>query len=341
MTEKGAAAPPAEMAVTDNQIAQALDSLIRDTNSFNTLSGVVEQLESQLGVNLFHKIDFIRTQIHHLLQSHPLNFMPRYHHQHQNPNFPPAPAPAAHSTPNFAVYQPSQGYAFHPPLPLPSPSSAAINAPTTAAADVPAKESASTGKKRRGGPGGLNKLCNVSPLLQAIVGQPSLPRTEIVKQLWVYIRKHNLQDPNNKRKIICNDELRLVFETDSTDMFKMNKLLAKHITAIEPTEQIAKDAKKQKADVGSGTDDPVPIVIISEALARFFGTEEREMSQAEVLRQIWDYIKAHQLEDPLNSTAILCDEKLHELLGCESISALEVPEMLAQRHCSRNHDKEI
>ena len=61
-------------------------------------------------------------------------------------------------------------------------------------------------------------------------------------------------------------------------------------------EQIAKDAKKQKADVGSGTDDPVPIVIISEALARFFGTEEREMSQAEVLRQIWDYIKAHQLE---------------------------------------------
>lgn len=118
--------------------------------------------------------------------------------------------------------------------------------------------------KRRGGPGGLNKLCGVSPELQAIVGQPTLPRTEvqsywlllllgffflnsyqcyefsllllqIVKQLWAYIRKNNLQDPSNKRKIICNDELRLVFETDCTDMFKMNKLLAKHIIALEPS----------------------------------------------------------------------------------------------------------
>lgn len=56
-----------------------------------------------------------------------------------------------------------------------------------------------------------------------------------MKQLWAYIRKHNLQDPGNKRKIICNDELRLVFETDCTDMFKMNKLLAKHIIALEPS----------------------------------------------------------------------------------------------------------
>lgn len=56
---------------------------------------------------------------------------------------------------------------------------------------------------------------------------------QIVKQLWAYIRRNNLQDPNNKRKIICNDELRLVFETDSTDMFQMNKLLSKHIRPLE------------------------------------------------------------------------------------------------------------
>lgn len=58
---------------------------------------------------------------------------------------------------------------------------------------------------------------------------------QIVKQLWAYIRKHNLQDPENKRKIICDDALRLVFETDCTDMFKMNKLLAKHILPLDPT----------------------------------------------------------------------------------------------------------
>ncbi|RWV86771.1 hypothetical protein BHE74_00019970 [Ensete ventricosum] len=87
--------------------------------------------------------------------------------------------------------------------------------------------------KRKGGPGGLNKVCGVSPELQPIVGEAAMSRTQIVKQLWVYIRKNNLQDPNNKRKIICNDELRRVFETDSTDMFKMNKLLSKHIIPLD------------------------------------------------------------------------------------------------------------
>ncbi|GFP95835.1 upstream activation factor subunit uaf30, partial [Phtheirospermum japonicum] len=177
--------------------------------------------------------------------------------------------------------------------------------------------SAPTGKKRRGGPGGLNRLCGVSPELQTIVSQPTLLWTEIVKQLWAYIRKNNLQDPNNKRKIICNDELRLVFKTDCTDMFKMNKLLAKHIITLELTKQTAQATKKPKVDVEtvSQSDDPVPIVIISDALVDFFGTEEREMSQADVLRQMWEYIKFHQLDDPSNSTVILCDAKLQELLG--------------------------
>jgi len=58
---------------------------------------------------------------------------------------------------------------------------------------------------------------------------------QIVKQLWAYIRQNNLQDPDDKRKIICNDELRVVFGTDTTDMFKMNKLLAKHITPLDPS----------------------------------------------------------------------------------------------------------
>lgn len=108
---------------------------------------------------------------------------------------------------------------------------------------LPFHSAPQTGTKRRGGPGGLNKVCGVSPELQVIVGQPALPRTEIVKQLWAYIRKNNLQDPSNKRKIICNDELRLVFETDCTDMFKMNKLLAKHIIPLEPksTDQLYKN----------------------------------------------------------------------------------------------------
>lgn len=80
-----------------------------------------------------------------------------------------------------------------------------------------------------------NLLCLFSSVTVYECSPENLCGLQIVKQLWAYIRKNNLQDPNNKRKIICNDELRLVFETDCTDMFKMNKLLAKHIIALEPS----------------------------------------------------------------------------------------------------------
>lgn len=196
------------------------------------------------------------------------------------------------------------------------------------------KGSAPAGTKRRGGSGGLNKVCGVSPELQAVVGEAALPRTEIVKQLWAYIRKHNLQDPGNKRKIICDDALRLVFETDSTDMFKMNKLLAKHIIALDPTKQPG-EVKRLKVETESApaSSEGVPsLIMISDALAKFLGTSERKMHQSEALKGVWDYIKVNNLEDPLNPMAIVCDAKLQELLGCESISALGMPEILARRH---------
>lgn len=247
MSESGTAAPPAGVVVTDHQIAEELESLLRDTNSFTSLNVVVQRLESKLGVNLSHRIDFISTQIQHFLRQAQLqNFIPQHHQPdhfsiHQTPNLPAAPSP--HPPPNFTAHRTAEAFGFSRPPPQPQPQLShpnqtppvAVKDPSAAAPSVSAKESAPAARKRRGGPGGLNKLCGVSPELQTIVGQPTLPRTEIVKQLWAYIRKHNLQDPNNKRKIICNDELRLVFETDCTDMFKMNKLLAKHILPLEPT----------------------------------------------------------------------------------------------------------
>uniref|UniRef100_A0A0E0LWK5 DM2 domain-containing protein n=1 Tax=Oryza punctata TaxID=4537 RepID=A0A0E0LWK5_ORYPU len=211
-----------------------------------------------------------------------------------------------------------------------------VESPRPAAATAPAaskKESVSTGVKRRGGPGGLNKVCGVSPELQAIVGEPTMARTEIVKQLWAYIRRNNLQDPNNKRKIICNDELRLVFETDSTDMFKMNKLLAKHIRPLEAkmlkilAEDSNRDSKKLKP-VDSEPISPAETdanqlpIIVSDALASFFGTGEREMPSSEAVKRVWDHIKSNNLEDPANPTMILCDSKLKQLFGCESLTAM-------------------
>ncbi|KAL2322734.1 hypothetical protein Fmac_027113 [Flemingia macrophylla] len=314
--------------VSDEEISEAVSWLFRESNpksrSFSTLKEVVDELQAKLGHDLAHKLDFIAAQINLLFVSQPQppqpppprpkdNFVPP-----QNPNFPPAPVTAGF-----------QSLAVASEAPPPAPASAAEGS-------VVPKESTETKVKKRGGPGGLIKLCGVSPELQVIVGQPVLPRTQIVKQLWAYIKKNNLQDSSNKRKIICNDELRVVFETDCTDMFKMNKLLAKHIIPLEPTKP--RVPKKQKVDVESGTKSaaPTPSVIISDALANFFGITGREMLQSEVLRRIWEYIKVNQLEDPVNPMAIVCDAKLQEIFGCESISALGIPEVLGRHHIFRS-----
>ena len=57
----------------------------------------------------------------------------------------------------------------------------------------------------------LSKPLNLSPELEAVVGKGPLPRTEVVKQLWVYIKKNNLQNPQNKRNILADDKLKAIF----------------------------------------------------------------------------------------------------------------------------------
>jgi upstream activation factor subunit UAF30 len=69
-----------------------------------------------------------------------------------------------------------------------------------------------------------------SEALAAIVGSKPLPGTEVTKKLWVYIKKHDLQDPKKKRNIIPDDNLAKVFGgKKAVDMFKMTGLVRKHL----------------------------------------------------------------------------------------------------------------
>ena len=75
------------------------------------------------------------------------------------------------------------------------------------------------------------KPMNLSSELEEVVGKGPMPRSEVVKALWVYIKKHNLQDPVNKRNINADDKLKVVFGGKGTvSMFEMTKLVSKHLT---------------------------------------------------------------------------------------------------------------
>ena len=76
----------------------------------------------------------------------------------------------------------------------------------------------------------LSKPLNLSSELEAVVGKGPLPRTEVVKQLWVYIKKHDLQNPANKRNILADEKLKAIFGGKSeVTMFEMTKLVSAHM----------------------------------------------------------------------------------------------------------------
>ncbi|MFA4831148.1 MAG: SWIB/MDM2 domain-containing protein [Patescibacteria group bacterium] len=77
----------------------------------------------------------------------------------------------------------------------------------------------------------LLKPLKLSDELEAVVGKGPLPRGQVVKKLWEYIKKHNLQNPNNKRNIIADDKLKPLFGgKGEVNMFEMTKLVSGHMS---------------------------------------------------------------------------------------------------------------
>lgn len=84
-------------------------------------------------------------------------------------------------------------------------------------------------------PSAFMKPVQVSDSLAQIVGRGPMPRTEVTKKVWDYIKKHNLQDPNNKRNIRPDSKLAQVLGSNHPiDMFKLTSAISKHIRDAEP-----------------------------------------------------------------------------------------------------------
>jgi len=96
----------------------------------------------------------------------------------------------------------------------------------------PAKAAAPKATKAAAGakPNALQQPLKPSADLGAIVGTSPIPRGEVVSKVWEYIKKHNLQNPENKREILADDKLKKVFGKDKATMFEMNKYISAHLT---------------------------------------------------------------------------------------------------------------
>jgi len=99
---------------------------------------------------------------------------------------------------------------------------------TTKAA--PAKESAAKKPAKDAGGKGLKAPLTPSPELAAVIGNDPLPRTEMTKKIWDYIKEHNLQDAQNKRMINADEKLKKVFNGKSQiSMFELAKEMNQHV----------------------------------------------------------------------------------------------------------------
>lgn len=92
------------------------------------------------------------------------------------------------------------------------------------------KKGAKKAKKARKPNAAFMKPMTPSSALAAVVGAKAMPRTEVTKKLWAYIKKNGLQDKKNKRMINADASLKPVFGgKSSVSMFEMTKLVSKHL----------------------------------------------------------------------------------------------------------------
>ena len=89
---------------------------------------------------------------------------------------------------------------------------------------------AATKKKARKPSAAFMKPMTPSATLGEVIGSKAIPRTEVTKKLWAYIKKNKLQDAKNRRMINADDKLKQVFGgKKSVSMFEMTKLVSKHL----------------------------------------------------------------------------------------------------------------
>mmetsp|Transcript_24692 Transcript_24692/g.35905 ORF Transcript_24692/g.35905 Transcript_24692/m.35905 type:complete len:332 (+) Transcript_24692:93-1088(+) len=186
-------------------------------------------------------------------------------------------------------------------------------------------------KKRNSG---LTAVKLISDDMAAFLGKgKKMARTELVKGLWEYIKKHDLQNPNDRREILLDGPMKKLFGVDKVTMFSINKYVGAHIHPFKPVDldsntssatprkrkaaQQAKkgkegDAKKSRKQGGQAP------YRLSDALARVVGKDI--LPRPQVTQALWAYIRKHNLQNPEDKREILCDELLRKVMGQSKVT---------------------
>jgi upstream activation factor subunit UAF30 len=91
------------------------------------------------------------------------------------------------------------------------------------------KAPSSSSKKPTKRKAGTQPPYRLSEELQEIVGEPVLPRPQVVSKIWSYIKEHQLQNEQDRREILCDDLLFAVMKKPKVSMFQMNQLITPHL----------------------------------------------------------------------------------------------------------------
>ena len=179
-------------------------------------------------------------------------------------------------------------------------------------------------------------LCDVIP--GAVPGVTEYTRAQVTKELWKYIRKHDLQNADNRRQIDCDAKFKKVMRNlDTVTMFSMNKYFGDHLTATGkvlkrksvPGEK-RKVKKKRKTGDKSKNASNFPLKRLSPELS-VVCEGKTELRRNEVVKAVWVYIKANELQNPEDRREILCDANLKKVFGVDKVGMMGM-----NKHYSRH-----
>ncbi|KAJ3301724.1 hypothetical protein HDV03_000459 [Kappamyces sp. JEL0829] len=197
------------------------------------------------------------------------------------------------------------------------------------------RPSAKKKSKRTTSGGGGFGFVQVAPELAAVIGIHECPRSMVIKKVWEYVKERNLQDPDDKKIIQCDELMQKFTGTPRLHMMKVSSAVKDFLTSIpnpnapaDGTPRAKRDAKKKTLGESSAGKGGAfnKLHALSPALSELIGVHEE--SRPQIVKKIWDYIKANDLQDPRDKRVIRNDEAMKKVFSKNKMNMFEMNKLI-------------